>query len=166
MKIKFTFLFAGLLLSAATFSQTSYGIKKVYAYYEEHMPGNIPVGEDGKPLKKYPTITHHIFVETTSKTKITWKTAWKDGKTYSISTTQVTQFPVALGKKKTNEEEITINPSKGNKLWQLQLNAQQKTTKCPVKIKAGEIILQGLYNGKNIYKKIDKEIELYVIPSV
>ena len=166
MKMKFTFLLAGLLLSAAAFSQASNGIKKIYAYYEEHMPGNIPVGEDGKPLKKYPTITHHIFVETTSKTKILWKTAWKDGKTYSVSTTQITQFPVALGKKKIDEEEVTISPSKGNKLWQLQLKGEQKTTKCPVKIKAGEIILQGLYNGKNIYKKIDKEIELYVIPSV
>jgi hypothetical protein len=166
MKMKFTFLFAGLLLYATIFSQTSYGIKRVYAYYEEHMPGNIPVGEDGKPMKKYPAITHHLFVETTPKTKIDWKTAWKDGKSYSISTTQVTKFPVQLGKKKKDEEEIAINPSKGNKLWQLQLTAEPNTTKCPIKIKAGEIILQGLYNGKKIYKRIDKEIELYVIPSV
>jgi hypothetical protein len=166
MKMKFTLLLTGLLLSAATFSQTGYGIKKVYAYYEEHMPGNIPVGEDGKPMKKYPTVVHHIFVETTSKTKIDWKTAWKDGKSYSISKKEITEFPLVVGKKKSDQEEVKINPSKGNKLWELQLTAQEKATKSPLKTKRGEIILQGIYNGKKIYKRIEKENELYVIPSV
>src|SRR6266498_1934596 len=93
MKMKLTFLFAALLPFAATFAQTSYGIKKIYAYYEEHMPGNIPVDENGNPRKKYPIIAHRIFVETISKTKIEWETAWKDGKTFSISTTEINQFP-------------------------------------------------------------------------
>ena len=166
MKLKSTFLLAGLLLYGAIFSQTTYGIKKVYAYYEEHMPGNIPVGEDGKPMKKYPTVIHHLFVETTSKTKIQWKTAWKDGKSYSVSIKEITEFPVDLGKEKVNEKEVKIKPAKGNKLWQLELTAQEKSTKSPLKIKDEEIILQGVYNGKKIYKRIDKEIELYVIPSV
>ena len=63
-------------------------------------------------------------------------------------------------------KEVRINPSKENKLWQLQLNLQDKATKSPIKTKEGEIILQGIYNGKKIYKRIEKEIELYVIPSV
>src|SRR6266496_5478048 len=108
MKLKSAFLLAGLLLYGTIFSQTTNGIKKVYAYYEEHMPGNIPVGEDGKPMKKYPTITHHLFVETTSKTKIQWKVAWKDGKSYSVSAKEITEFPVALGKEKVNEKEVKI----------------------------------------------------------
>ena|SRR6185369_6221572 len=166
MKTKFTLLFIGFLFSASLFAQTNYGIKKIYAYYEEHMPGNIPVGEDGKPLKKYPTVIHHVFIETTAKTKIDWKTAWKDGKSFSITKTEMTSFPVELGKEKSGEKEVRISPVKGNKLWQLQLNLQDKTTKSPIKAKEGEIILQGIYNGKKIYKRIEKEIELYVIPSV
>jgi hypothetical protein len=166
MKMKISFLFTALIASVGLFAQSTYGIKKVHAYYEEHMPGNIPVGEDGQPVKKYPVVVHHIFIETGSKTKIQWKTAWKDGKSYSVSTIEVTASPVVLGKEKISEKEVVLKPSKGNKLWKLELNTQNKMTKSPLKAKAGEIILQGIYNGKKIYKRIEKEIELYTPLSV
>jgi hypothetical protein len=157
-----------LLLALPLFvlSQTDYGIKKIRAYYEEHMPGNIPVGEDGRPLRKYPVVTHLVYVETTPKATIKWTNAWKNGKTFSITTTEIKQLPFEVGKKKINEEKIVFNVSKGNKLWQLQLDESANKIKCPLKANSTEIILQGIYKGKKIYKRIASETELYVIPSV
>jgi hypothetical protein len=155
-----------LALPLFVFSQTDYGIKKVRAYYEERMPGNIPVGEDGKPLRKYPIVTHLIYVETTPKANIKWMNAWKNGRAFSITTTQITQLPFEVGKKKLNEEKIELKVSKGNKLWQLQLAESADKIKCPLKANSTEIILQGIYKGKKIYKRIASETELYVIPSV
>jgi hypothetical protein len=145
--------------------QTDYGIKKIRAYYEEHMPGNIPVGENGKALRKYPIVTHRIYVETTGKTNIKWVNAWKNSKTFSINTTEITSMPFEVGKKKATEEKIVLNATKGNKLWQLELT-DATNIKCPLKANSTEIILQGIYKGKKIYKRIASETELYVIPSV
>jgi hypothetical protein len=164
MKINIAILF--LALPLFVLSQTDYGIKKIRGFYEEHMPGNIPVGEDGRPLHKYPIVTHRIYVETTPKTNIKWTNAWKNGKTFSISTTQITQLPFEVGKKKSNQEKIEMKVSKGNKLWQLELNEAETQVKCPLKANSTEIILQGIYKGKKIYKRIASETELYVIPSV
>jgi len=166
MKMKSTFLFIGVLISSLSFCQTNYGIKKLYAYYEERMPGNIAVGEDGRATKKYPTVEHHIYVETTSKTRIQWKAAWKDGKSFTLSSTEVNEFPAVPGKRKLDMENIEITPSKGNKLWKIEFTADSRSTKPPVKAKKGELILQGIYNGKKIYKRIKVEIELYSPPSV
>lgn len=165
MKTKFALLSAIVFLSITCFAQ-NYGIKKIYAYYEEHMPGNIPVGEDGRPMKKYPIVVHKIFVEATAKTKIDWKNAWKDGKSYNVSAIEITQLPYNVGKEKISQKEVKINISKENKLWELELAQQTKTTSSPLKAKSGEIILGGIFNGKKIYKRINKETELYIPPSV
>jgi hypothetical protein len=166
MKMKSTLLLCSVFLSPFAFSQTTYGIKKVFAYYEERMPGTIAVGEDGRSTKKYPNVEHYVYIETTSKTKIQWKAAWKDGKSFSLSSAEIKEFPFVAGKKKMDMEEIKIQPAKGNKLWKIEFTKDSKTIKPPLKTKEGELLLQGIYNGKKIYKRIAKQTELYSPPSV
>jgi len=152
------------LIQLASYSQ-DYGIKKIKGYYSEHVPGNIPVGENGKPLHKYPVINYHVFIETNSKTSIKWMAAWSSEKNYRLTASEIKSFPFEVGKKKNNEEKIELSPGKGNKLWQLEFADADKKTKSPLKIKSGEIILRGMYKGKLFYKRISKLEELYVIPS-
>ena len=64
----------------------------------------------------------------------------------------------------TNENMI-IHSSGRNKLWQLRLIASDETIPQPEKLLQDEILLEGIYQGKKILQKIEKQVELNSIPS-
>ena len=159
--MKNIFLIPFLSLHLSLFSQNNSGLIHIYAYYEQRMPGNIRVGEKGKPVQKGVSIIDLIYVETSSD-EIKWESGWKNGKTFSINTFLITQIPYKVGRKKSNKEEIILTPAKGNKLWQLELQPAERQKASPIKARKGEIILKGKYRGKIILKKINTGIELFV----
>jgi hypothetical protein len=159
--MKNIFLISFSLLHLSLFSQKNNGVIHIYAYYEQHMPGNIRVDEKGEPIQKGSSFVDLIYVETSSD-EIKWDTGWKNGKTFSINTILITQVPYEVGRKKSNREKIILTPAKGNQLWQLELQPAEQPKISPIKAKKGEIILKGKYRGKIILKKINTGIELYV----
>jgi hypothetical protein len=150
-----------LLLHLSLFSQQDYPVIHIYAYYEQHLTGNIRVDEKEKPTPQGISIIDLIYVETSSD-EIKWEAGWKNRKTFFVRASLIAQTPYEVGRKKSNKEKIILTPAKGNKLWQLELQPADRQIISPVKAKKGEIILKGKYRGKTILKKVNPWIELFV----
>ena len=162
--IKYLLLLSFLCVSIFTNAQSKHIIKNVYATYTIHIPGNIPVGRNGKALARFDTV-NIIYIETPSK-EIRWNMAWQNDKTFSIITTMIDSSSLNVGVNKSTNENMVIRTKNGNKLWQLQLVPGEK--KLPVHSPSlrGEILLEGIYHNKKITQKIYKQTELISIPSV
>jgi hypothetical protein len=160
--IIFTCLFC---ISIASSSQSNYGIRRTDAFFTEHMPGNIRVDDNGQPVFHGPDTITTIYIETTGS-PIKWIAAWKDGKSFSVIATAINERPFEVGVNKINNKKIILKPRKGNKLWLLQLEKKETSSKPPVKTKRGEIILQGRSGGKLFIQKINSQTELDSLPSV
>jgi hypothetical protein len=139
-------------------------VKKVYATYTVHLPGNIAVDRNGNSISSGDTL-NTIYVETTTG-QIHWTRAWKDGKDYSVIQTLITESPFDAGTDKMTNEKIILHLTEGNKLWKLQLVPEVKFFLAPLKTLPGEIILQGIYHRKKMIQKIFKQTEIVSVPSV
>ena len=164
MMIKYFFITILSLSTVVSYSQTKNCIQKMYAFYGIRIPGIIPVDPNGEPLYHGPDKTYLIYVETNGN-EIQWGNAWINGKTYSVRSVLLNDFPVEVGTRKTNHQKISIAPAGKNKLWQLEIMPSGKKIKPPAKAKKNEIILEGKCKGK-IIEKITKQIELELPPSV
>ncbi len=161
-----TYIFLSLfLISLISCAQQKHGIRKIDAYFSMHTPGNIPVDSDGNSLYHGPTVVNVIYIETKGD-PVKWVAAWKDGESFSVTTTEITERPFEVGMSKERNEKISLTPASGNKLWQVVLAKDEKLEKAPVEAKAGEIILRGKYGRKIFVQKIGKQIELEEMPSV
>jgi hypothetical protein len=129
------------------------------------MPGNIPVDENGSSLFKGPDTLITIYAELSGQ-EPEWKTAWRNGKTYTVYATLVSPTPFEAGKRESDGKKVILTPSPGNKLWQLTLMVSNNAIKLPQKIKSGELLLCGKYMGKIIYKKTGALVQLAAIPPV
>src|SRR6185295_3874961 len=85
-----------LLITLASGAQSKYGIRRTDAFFTEHMPGNIRANDNGEPAFHGPDTITTIYIETTSNA-IKWITAWKDGKSFSVSTTAINERPYEVG---------------------------------------------------------------------
>lgn len=135
----------------------------MYATYQVHLPGNIAVDQNGNSLTQADTISI-IYVE--SAVDIDWLQAWEKGRSYSIIKTLITESPFDAGTDKNTNEKIMLGSTGENKLWKLQLIPEDKGIDVPAKTSQGEILLDGIFNGKKIRKKITKQTEITSIPSV
>ncbi|MGI8951809.1 MAG: hypothetical protein ACR2FN_09530 [Chitinophagaceae bacterium] len=151
-----------LIIAFYSCSQSLYGIQKSYAYTKEIYPGNIPVGENGKPLIHGADTVNIIYLETKTNDVPVWSEAWKNRKPYNVTATAVKEDSIMVGETKTEKHVIIITPQKGNYLWQLQLEAKQLSAENPNQEASSEnkIILIGEFHGKKIMFTITKQIEL------
>jgi hypothetical protein len=154
-----------LLISIISCAQSKYGIRKVDAFFSEHLPGNIPVDSDGNSLYPGPDTINTIYLETKG-VSIKWIAAWKNGKSFSVVTTAIEETPFEAGVNKLSDKKIILKPAAGNKLWLLQLVKDETPSKSPVKAKPGEIILKGKSGKNTIIQKINSQTELASLPSV
>jgi hypothetical protein len=163
----FKYVVSGLLFfySLASCSQTMFSIKKINAFFVEKMPGNIPVDENGKSLFKGPDTLITVYAEISGK-EPEWKTAWRNGKTYTVSASLVSQTPYEAGTRESDGKKVMLTPASGNKLWRLTLMESNIEIKLPQKLKPGELILLGKSGSKFIYKKIPSLVQLTTLPSV
>lgn len=159
----------GLLVVIPAFlacSQSKSVIKKSYGYYIFRLPGNIPVDMNGEPLPGFRGDTiQTIYLETSAK-DITWDSAWKSNKTYTIVVTPVNESKVEVGLAKNGEQNIVIRAKEGNYLWRLDLLPVDSPVSSPSKSAGNEIILKGKYKGKTIKHKVGRLTELYTPDSV
>ena len=161
---KYLLFYSLLCISLWSCAQSTRLVKKVLATYTVHIPGNIAVDRDGNSISQGDTL-NVIYIETASE-KIQWTKAWKDGKNYTIIKTLLTGSSFDAGTNKLTNEKIILHVTGRNKLWKLQLIPEEKFFLAPLKALPAEIILQGIYHGKKITQKIDKQTEIVGIPSV
>jgi hypothetical protein len=129
------------------------------------MPGNIPVDENGRSLFKGPDTLITIYAEISGK-EPEWKTAWRNGKSYSVYSSLISQVPYEAGTNEKDGKKMILKPAAGNKLWQLTLQPTDKKNISPLQLKAGELMLSGKFMGKNFYYKIASPVQLTTPPSV
>lgn len=158
---KFILFYWLLCFCFCSCAQTKKAITNIYATYTVRMPGNIAVDEKGNTLSKADTL---ITVYVDGKEEIKWEQAWQNEKEYSIIT-NLLPSSTEVGTQPDNEK-LTIQANKGNKLWQLRLIPKENNSLPPVTLIHNQILLIGEYNGKKITRIISKQIELLAIPSV
>lgn len=154
-----------LLLSLSSCAQSKSVIRKQYAFYTEHLPGNIRADENGNELPFKPDTVIVVYLETTTKS-ITLDTAWKNGACYKITAQLINLLPFEIGTAINANKKIVLGVAKGNFLWQLYLQPLNKALPNQQIIKGNEILIKGKYKGKKITRKIASPIQLVAIPSV
>jgi hypothetical protein len=164
-KVKFALLVLLCTSSLVSVAQKNYGIRNIFAFYTERMPGNIPADIDGKSSYKGPDTLITIYVESVGKGPV-WETVWRNSKTYNVSVYLISQIPFEAGTRSTDGKKVIIAPFPGNKLWQLSLQETSNKIIVPRKIKPGELLLGGRYNGKSIFKRVKSLFQLTSPPSV
>lgn len=168
-KAPITFLLLFLSFNVVGYTQTKPVIKKIYAFYTEHLPGNIAIDprdpERKESTPKADTVIT-VYIETSSKF-IQWDTAWMNKKSYAIVTQQVSQQNnIDAGFTNQGHKASIIKIAKNNFIWQLYLQPVQKNIAAPQKTGNDEILIRGKYKGKNLYKKAAAPVQLEAIPSV
>ena len=155
---------APVLMTLASCGQSKNVVRKTYAFYTEHLPGTIMKDDEGRPVNPPRDTIYTVYVET-GTTDIKWLEAWTNGQSFSIIAT-----PMAgnqeVGTTKWSDKKIIVKPSAGNKLWLLQLQKAEVSSKAPAAMKSGEIILRGRTGKKTFTQKISPPVELAGIPSV
>ena len=143
-------------------AQSMYNIQNTYVYTKEIFPGNIPVGRNGKPLRRGIDTATIVYIETKVGVMPILNTAVKNGKVFNVSTIEVNEDSVIIGKEKSDSGLIIIRAKKGNRLWQLQFNEQETITAAPGTKPnyQNQIFLFGIYDHKKISIPINKPVEL------
>ncbi len=142
-------------------AQSMYNIQNTYVYTKQIFPGNIPVGHNGKPLRRGIDTVIIVYIETKAGVIPVWNTTVINGKAFSVTAVEVNDNSIIIGKEKSDSGLVTIKAKRGNRLWQLQLNEQQAITAIPKKPgNENQIVLFGIYNGKQISLPINKPVEL------
>ena len=162
--MKYTFLLFLTSVCLAACAQEKYGVKKIAAFQSLHMPGNIPVDQNGNSLFKGPDTTNTIYVETSGK-GIQWDMAWKNGKAYSVVAELLPAGSFNAGTEKTSSKKMMFTPAKGNQQWLLQLEPLEKNQKAPAALKNGEILLKGKYGKAIVLQTVKQQTELEVMPA-
>lgn len=157
-------MYVFMMLHLLACAQTKNLIKKTYATYSVHIPGNIPVDQNGNEIPVRDTV-FTVYVESTSA-DVNWSSAWFDGKSYTVIANLIDTSQVDAGTLMSNNQKLVIKKTLGsNTLWHIQLLLAQKILPSPVTPVHGQIIIVGKYHGKKILKKITSMMEIEGIPT-
>ena len=162
MKTSILFLF----IMSLTFSSCAqkWPVKNIYAYKTERMPGTIRVNENGEQISPKSFISYQLYAESTAA--VLWQKAWIAGKSYAVTASEITQFPLQAGVDRNSGKAILIKHKPGVKLFEIALVSDADKVPAPSNASPGKIILKGIYKNKVILKTINNVVDLYVEPSV
>jgi hypothetical protein len=163
MNFKYVTVQILLAVSLMACAQSKHPVKNIEAVYSVHLPGTIAIDPNGNEHAPRDTV-NIIYIETLPG-NIQWHRAWVNNKTYSILPTLINTASFNAGTKKNTNETLILHATQGNKLWQLRFVPEESAIEEPKDISPGEILVEGLYNGKKIFEKISKRTEINSIPS-
>jgi hypothetical protein len=126
--------------------QAKNGIIKTAFFLQERMPGTIAVDENGNPMTQGPFLDYKAVVETAPGKQPSFNKVWIDGKSYTVSVTEVSA-PYKIGLSKDSQQPINVDAGKGNKIWELSLQ-EDEVDKSFKKSNSRGIVIEGSYNGK------------------
>lgn len=138
-------------------------VRKSYAFYVQRQPGTIRVDPStGEEVARKTDTLITVYVETAKK-EITWDTAWRNGRAYTVRATLIGNKPAEAGTSKEGDRKIVVTPAKDNFLWQVQLLPLPVTRTLPA---SGGILLRLVYRGTGKWFQAGEPVELAGIPPV
>jgi hypothetical protein len=121
-------------------------------------PGTIMADKNGQPIDPVRDTVFTLYVETRNPS-IQWETAWKNNRSFSFTPQPLTKA-MAVGETKSTGQKISLSPSPGNTLWQLELSDDQQKTRPPRYVAGNEVLLKGISNNQPFFVKLSSLTEL------
>ncbi len=137
---------------------------KIYAFKTEQMPGTIMMNDKGEQVPPKPFAQYQLYTE--SNVKINWNKVWIDGSSYKVDATLIQQYPIEIGRSKTDKRNIALKQTPGFKLYKMALVQDDNNVSAPLNIAPALIIIKGKLQRKTILKTTNNVVELYTPPSV
>lgn len=158
-------LFLILSISAlSSCAQTKPAIRIADVFADIKYPGNIPVDDNGQPLRSGPDTAFTMIVEA-GKEPVKWGYVFYGNRVYTVIPTLVKKLPYEV-KAKESGNKIRLRPGTGKKLWQLELVPFEEYRKPPDTLRRNNFMIQVKY-GKNSFRLVtDKFVEIDSPPSV
>lgn len=163
--IKLGLIYPLTLCGLLSCAQSKSIIRDVHGYFIERMPGNIRVGDNGEPMPGNQSAIIYTFYAETSTKNVTWSKAVIQKKQYTITASLKKDKTIEAGLDKNIQEPVFIKAANGGFLWQLDLLPTENAEGVQSTSEKEGVWLIGIFNGKQVEKKIDKLIELYTPPS-
>ena len=167
-KRAFIFLICLSIISANSSAQ----VKKVYAYKQATISGNIIANDENdikenngsKPAERKQNFNYWFYLSIPKKEKVTITGLWIDGKQYEIKVDSITDLPVKkiiyTGLQK--NDTIIMAPITTNKIFLVYPNGTKNNdSKYALKYtKANELVIRYTWKNKTYYTTIKKIKEL------
>ena len=134
-------------------------IVRAEAFYTIRTPGTIAVDDKGQPVPIQQNKVYSVFLEVKGQVP-EWTRAWADEKFFNIIALPLKEKNTVIGSIKENDQQVVMAASNGNTLLQLELSPNELFQKSPEVLKPGEVLLEGKWQGKPFYHKVQKVVEL------
>lgn len=136
-------------------AQTKTTIQNTYAFFRIFIPGNLPVDDNGNPLRgTYPV--RIIYIETRGPATPDIESVQHGDNMFDASVFAEEKVPVVVGTSKSTGKNVIITPRKGNKLWRVELTPTTEMRRSA----NNNITIMGKLSGKRFTRVISKETEL------
>ena len=152
-----------LALAFTCCSQSNCSIKRAYSFFKVHLPGNIPVDENGRPRKMPPNIERFIYVEVAGTKMPLVESVLFNNTAFKTNLTRINGSRVVAGKNAANGQDFILTSKKGNTLWKIELQSADENKMVAQGCK--NIIIKSKTAGRYCKLYCYKEIELASIPS-
>jgi hypothetical protein len=153
-----------LLFALSSCAQTKPSVRIAAVYADIKYPGNIPVDDNGNPLKSGPDTAYTMLVEAGKET-IKWGYVFYGNHVYTVIPTLIKKLPYEI-KAKESGNKIRLRPAAGKKFWQLELVPFNEYRKAPDTLRANNFMLQVKYGKRSFRLVTDKVTEIETPPSV
>lgn len=147
-----------ICLSVTSCAQTKSVAVRLTGFFMIPGPGTIMADENGQAIDPVRDTVFTLYVET-KNSSVQWETAWKNNRSFSVIPQPVTTALV-VGETKSTGRKISISPSSGNTLWQLELSDDQQKTRPPQHVSGHEVLLKGISNNQPFFVKLSSLTEL------
>jgi hypothetical protein len=162
LRLLILFCLSGSALSGC--AQASF-IKKGNAFMSERSPGTEMLDDNGNPVVQQKIVNYTVYVELSGAVP-EWKYAWYQSQMFVLNPTKIDGGKLEIGIDKTTGKKITIQPAKGNQLWQLELVPTKSSLNNSIKPKGKEVILEGIRQNKTFRYHIPQMIMLQTTDAV
>jgi hypothetical protein len=147
-----------ICLSVSSCAQTKNVAVRSTGFFMIPSPGTIMADENGQAIDPVRDTVFTLYVETKNPS-VKWETAWKNNRSFSVIPQPLTTALV-VGETKSTGRKISLSPSTGNTLWQLELSDDQQKTRPPQSVSGNEVLLKGVSNKKPFFVKLSSLTEL------
>lgn len=153
-------LYLALLATISCTAQKPQVVQHVDAFFQVRVPGIIPEISEGNAGVNLIDTLYVIYIQSDENLP-DWKKAWSLNHSFDIEIFKLGASTVSVGFRKSTGEEVRLTPPQGKQFYKLLLKKDATAIKREVTVKNGQLLLQGLREGKDVYYPIRELVELH-----